>query len=338
MTAHAFAASFGMAYANSAARPAPLAPASPRPYDRLAAIARAYVETIEGWSCRVQDAIRISTLAAELVGLVDHAPQVCLGMGPHIALRSPTLQHGLFAAILGILLGRAIRRDARLQHNVARAALFMNLPSLELQDDLSAPYAVPSDAQRIALWRHPQLAADLLRDTPGADLCWIEAVEQHHESLDGSGYPAALGGDEICIEARILRIADAWCALVAPQRYRRIARTPRVALHWLLSRNRQQFDPELIEALREVNGHYPPGTFVRLANRETAVVVDAPRGAAMPREVVSFLGAHGRLLRDPVRRDTRRARHAIRAITTLGGTTIDPACWSRIWTLPCLAR
>ena len=88
-----------------------------------------------------------------------------------------------------------------------------------------------------------------------------------------------------------------------PDAMRRIARTPRVALHWLLSRNRQQFDPELIEALREVNGHYPPGTFVRLANRETAVVVDAPRGKParlLPRSTdprhqaaIDFAGADG---------------------------------------------
>ncbi|MBS3935555.1 MAG: hypothetical protein KGZ43_05220 [Sulfuritalea sp.] len=332
-TAHAFAASFGMTYANSAARPGRIAPATPRPCDRLAAIAQAYVEVIEGWACKVEDAIRLSTLAADLTGLVDHAPQVCLGMAPHLALHSPSLRHGLSAAVLGIHLCRAVRLDARHQYTVAKAALFMNLAALELQDELTAPRAVPSAAQRITLWRHPQLAADLLRDTPGTDLCWIEAVEQHHESLDGSGYPAALSGDEICLEARILRIADAWCALVAPQRFLRSAMTPRTALHWLLSRSRQLFDPVLLEALRRVNGAWPPGTLVRLANRETAIVVDAPHGTARPRQVVSFLGAHGRLFRDPVRRDTRRSPYAIRDFTTLGAATVKPEHWNRIWEL-----
>jgi len=332
-TALAFAESFGTAYANSAARPAPIEPASPAPCDRLAAIAGGYVEVIEDWSCTVQDVIRLSTLAAELVGLVDRAPQVCLGMGSHLPLHSPSLRHGFSAAILGIHLGRAIQLDASRQHTVAKAAMFMNLPAIELQDDLTAPYAVPSDAQRITLARHPQLAADLLRDSPGADLCWIEAVEQHHESLDGSGYPAALRGNEIGLEARILKIADVWCALVAPQRFHRNPMPPRAAMHWLLSRSRQMFDPTLLEALRHINGAWPPGTLVRLANRETAIVVDAPHGAARPREVVSFLGAHGRLFRDPVRRDTRRAQYAIRDITTLKSVTIQPAYWNRIWEL-----
>ncbi|MFN3884601.1 MAG: HD-GYP domain-containing protein [Rhodocyclaceae bacterium] len=329
----AFAETFGTAYANTVARPVPIAAASPAPFDRLAAIATAYVEVIEHWSCTVADVIRFSTLAAELVGLVERAPAVCLGMAPHLPIDSPSLRHAFSAAVLGIHLGRAIRLDARRQHTVAKAALFMNLPSLELQDELVAPHAVPTDAQRITLARHPKLAADLLRESPGADLIWIEAVEQHHESLDGSGYPAALAGDEICLEARILKVADVWYALVAPQRMLRSAKTPRAALHWLLSRSRQQFDARLLEALRHVTGICPPGTVVRLANRETALVVDMPYGMTLPRRVITILGVHGRLLREPVQRDTHRAQYAIRDITTLKGIAIPPAFWRQLWAL-----
>lgn len=329
----AFATNFGASYANSVARPAPIAAGRTAPYDHLAALAAAYVEVIEHWSCTVQDVIRFSTLAAELVGLVERAPAVCLGMAPHLSFASPSLRHAFSAAVLGIHLGRAIRLDARRQHTVAKAALFMNLPSLDLQDDLVAPHAVPSDAQRITLARHPRLAADLLRETPGADLAWIEAVEQHHEAIDGSGYPAALAGDEICLEARVLKIVDVWYALVTPQRFLRSAKTPRAALHWLLSRSRQQFDAHLLEVLRRVTGSYPPGTVVRLANRETALVVDMPHGMMLPRRVITILGIHGRPLRDPVQRDTRKAHFAIRDITTLKSFQIPTAFWCRLWAM-----
>lgn len=329
----AYAESFGSSYANTIARPAPLTADSSHPVERLYALAAAYVEVIEHWSCSVQDVIRFSTLAAELVGLVERAPAVCHGMAPHLPFASPSLRHAFAAAVVGILLGQAIRLDARRQHTVAKAALFMNLPSLDLQDDLVAPHAVPSEAQRITLARHPKLAADLLRDTPGADLAWIEAVEQHHESLDGSGYPAALAGDEICLEARILKLADVWVALVAPVRLLRSAKTPRAALHGLLSRHRQQFDARLIEALRRVIGRCPPGTVVRLANRETALVVDVPHGMALPRRVIAILGVHGRLLREPVQRDTRRTHYAIREITTLRGIAMPPGFWRQLWAL-----
>lgn len=326
------------AFANSAVRPPPLASASSPPCDRLLAIAAGCVDVIDGWSCSVQDVIRLSTLAAELVGLNDSAPQVCLGMAPHAPIVSPALRHAFFAAIVGVQLARGLRLDAVRQLAVAKAALTMNLSALELHDDLATKEAAPSEPQRITLLRHPLLAADLLLDSPGADLRWIEAVEQHHEALDGSGYPRALRGDEICLEARILKLADAWCALIAPRRRNRGAKSPREAIHWLLSRHRQHFDPRLLDALRRLNGSYPPGTLVRLASRETAIVVDLPHGAAPPRRVIAFLGAHGSLYRDPVRRDTGRSHYAIRGYAPLPSAAIAPAYWSSLWQLARIGR
>ena len=319
----------------------PYAPSRPNPspegVDHLKAIADGYVEVVEGWSCTREDVIRLSTLAAELVRLIDAAPQLCLGMGPHLPLGSPSMRHAFFAAIVGIQMGRGSGVDAAQQLAVAKGAMLMNLASFDLQDDLALPLASPSPAQRITLSRHPQLTASLLLDSPGADPRWVAAVEQHHEALDGSGYPNALYGDEICLEARILKLADVWCALVAPRRHRD-PKSPRESMHWLLSRSRQCLDPELLDTLRRLNGHFPPGTLVRLANRETAIVIDPPHGAAAPRQVISFLGGQRMLYRDPVRRDTRRSMYAIRGYADLPPIEIKSAYWNRIWAMSSTAR
>jgi len=52
-----------------------------------------------------------------------------------------------------------------------------------------------------------------------------EAVRQHHERLDGSGYPRGLKGDEIMIEARIVAVADAVEAMLSPGRSGRPCRS-----------------------------------------------------------------------------------------------------------------
>lgn len=312
-----------------AARPQP---ATAPPCERLKAIADGYVESVEAWACTPQDVARLGAVAADLVRLVHAAPQICLGMGRHLPLSSAAMRHAFFAAIVGLRVAQAIRLDPIRQLAVAKGALIMNLASFDLQDHLAGPQAEPSVAQRIALARHPLLVTALLLETPGADLRWIEAVAQHHESLDGSGYPSALRGEQICLEARILKLADMWCALVAPHRCR-AAKSPREAIHWLLSRSRQCLDPRLFDALRRQTGHFPPGTLVRLANRETALVADCPRGTAAPRQVISFMGAHGKLFRDPVRRDTTRAAYALRGYADRPPPEIKPAYWNRIWEL-----
>lgn len=273
-----------------------------------------------------QDVIRLSTLATELVGLFDEAPQLCLGMAPHLLFQSDALRHAFHVAVLGVHLAHGMQLSADRQLVVAKAAMIMNLTSAEFQDDLAGIKKRLSQAQRINLSRHPILAADLLMASPGVDLRWIEAVEQHHESLDGSGYPYALSGDEISLEARILRLADAWCALVAPRPFR-APKWPQEAFHWLISRSRQCFDGRLIDILRRVSGHYPAGTIVRLANRETAIIVGTARQA------VSFVGTQGSLYRDPVLRDSGRPQSTIRSYTTLPALKISATYWDRVWNL-----
>ncbi|MDA0366267.1 MAG: HD domain-containing protein [Chloroflexi bacterium] len=78
--------------------------------------------------------------------------------------------------------------------------------------------------------RHPGLGGRMLESAPGLDGigAWIEG---HHERPDGRGYPAMLGGAEIALEARILAVADAYCALRADRPFRSaLSRLESVAL------------------------------------------------------------------------------------------------------------
>lgn len=318
-------------------RPPPLPPTVARhttPFDRLRDCGDDFVRIVEAWACTREDVLRVSTLASDLIGLIDTAPQVCLGMAARLPLSSPSMRHAFHAAIVAAQLGRILQLDVVHLLAVVKAALVMNLASFQLQDDLATPWGKPSFGQRITLGRHPQLAADLIANSPGADVRWIEAVEQHHEAMDGSGYPFALAGEQICLEARLLKIADLWCALVSP-RPCRSGKSPREAMHWLLSRSQQCLDPAVFTALRRLSGNYPPGTLVRLANREVAIVTQWPRGNAPPRHVVAILNAQNAPLREPLLRDTGKSAYAVRSYTFLPQVDIKAAFWNRVWAIPC---
>jgi PAS domain S-box-containing protein len=91
---------------------------------------------------------------------------------------------------------------------------------------------------------HPQVGYDILKMV---DFPWpvAEIVFQHHERLDGSGYPQGLSGDEILLEARILAVADVVAAMAYHQPYR-AARGIDKALEEV-SRNRGNlYDPEVV--------------------------------------------------------------------------------------------
>jgi PAS domain S-box-containing protein len=78
----------------------------------------------------------------------------------------------------------------------------------------------------------------------------FEAVTQMNESLDGSGYPLGLKGDEVIFTARVLAVANSFCAMVKPRAYRG-ARSIEEALD-ILAQAGQVYDQRVVAALVEV--------------------------------------------------------------------------------------
>ena len=93
---------------------------------------------------------------------------------------------------------------------------------------------------------HPSVAYDILKKI---DFPWAIAdiVHQHHERLDGSGYPQGLKGDQILLESRILAVADIVEAMISHRPYR-AARSLEEALAELSQHKGELYDPEAAEA------------------------------------------------------------------------------------------
>lgn len=93
---------------------------------------------------------------------------------------------------------------------------------------------------------HPQIGYDILKD---AQCPWPiqDFVLQHHERLDGSGYPNQLRGSELCIEARVLGVADAIEAMTSHRPYRRSLALG-LALDTVTADSATKYDPEVVSA------------------------------------------------------------------------------------------
>jgi HD-GYP domain-containing protein (c-di-GMP phosphodiesterase class II) len=98
---------------------------------------------------------------------------------------------------------------------------------------------------------HPHIGRLLLTQLTNYPGAVIEAVAEHHERLDGSGYPRRLAGDELDLETRILAVCDVYDALVSPRVYR-AAWSPRRALSLLQEEAGTAFDPRCVAALVSV--------------------------------------------------------------------------------------
>jgi putative nucleotidyltransferase with HDIG domain len=97
--------------------------------------------------------------------------------------------------------------------------------------------------------QHPSDGAAMLRALRVPPEVW-GVVAEHHENFDGSGYPNALAGTQISIEARIFAVADTYDAITRDRCYRKGAASA-VARHEIASWSGRQFDPDVVAAFLE---------------------------------------------------------------------------------------
>lgn len=265
--------------------------------------------------------------ATELVSLHQRDTEACLGYASVETLASPALAHSLRVALVALRVADRLDLDAAQRVSLAVAALSMNVAAWDLHDRYSGFSGTLSLEARDKLREHPRAGATWLQQAGVDDPFWLEAVHQHHENVNGTGYPDRLSDREISLGARILRVADVYCAKV--RRNYQPPRSTHVALHALFGRERIHLDRHLTNLLLRQLGLYPPGMLVRLANRETACISRRGQGESAF-YAVSVLDGRERKLEPPQVREIRNRRYAVigTAHRHPGWPEID---WKAVW-------
>ncbi len=220
--------------------------------------------------------------------------------------------HAIHSASLCELVAQSLGIAPERRRALIQAALTRDVGFLELQEELDLQNDPLSPDQQNLVRNHPLESAKLLRRLGVDDPEWLEAVEQHHERLNGSGYPHELTDEKIGTWARLLGIADAYSAMTKPRAYRPALQGP-TALHSLFHTRGSLVDAELTQQFIRVLGMYPPGVLVRLGTRETAVVIRRTSNLKFP-EVRVVADAEGRFLPIYPVRDLSEAGTSIQEI------------------------
>jgi HD-GYP domain-containing protein (c-di-GMP phosphodiesterase class II) len=132
-----------------------------------------------------------------------------------------------------------------------------------------------SKAERSLVDQHAQYGCDMARLVPGlADVA--EIIRQHHERMDGRGYPLGLAGEAIRLESRIVAVCDSWAAMLADRPYH-AALTPAEAGAELVRGKGSQFDPLVVDTLLDLHGRDLLGGLRKLAQPARAIPLQARR-------------------------------------------------------------
>ncbi len=207
--------------------------------------------------------------------------------------------HALLSAVICHLTGPLAGVPEEEMPSLCRAALTMNIGMARLHDALSRHNGPLSAEQAQAVREHPNAGAGLLRRLGVGDAVWLHLVEDHHEDPSGQGYP--VGKTALSVAVQLLRLVDMFVARISPRSGRPGILPQRAARDIYLGADGQP--SALGAAFVKTVGLYIPGSYVRLANDEVAVVVRRGRRANTP--LVFAITRHGMPLGEPVLRDTQ---------------------------------
>lgn len=249
----------------------------------------------------------LEQVATRIGMLVANAPDIAIFEIMQMDPTNYVVAHHLQAAALSALLAQALGWPEAGVHDACRVALTMNIAMLELQTVLSAQAAPVSAAQRHAVDGHGLQGRRILEAMGVLEADWLGAVEQHHPERLGPGRAASP-------LAQLVHHVDVYLARISPRGYR-TAKAPSAAARELLQH--AAMDKGLVSTLIKLVGVYPAGTYVKLANGETAVVVRSGASAHAPC-VCSLVSGAGMPLGEPVVRDTGLPKYAVAAIVAKG--------------------
>ncbi|MGO8868878.1 MAG: HD domain-containing phosphohydrolase [Alphaproteobacteria bacterium] len=161
-----------------------------------------------------------------------------------------TAGHQRQVANLSIEIGRRLGLDNERLEGLYLGALVHDVGKVAVPAELLTKPTALSEAERSIMRSHASIGQNILE---GITLPWPIAamVGQHHEYLDGSGYPLGLRGDEIIEEARIITVADVLEAMSEHRPYRPAGKFE-AALAELANRRGSRLDPVVVDACLEI--------------------------------------------------------------------------------------
>jgi putative nucleotidyltransferase with HDIG domain len=214
-------------------------------------------------------------LAQQIADIIKVDETILVGLASIKDYDEYTFSHSVNVSVLSMLVADRMGLHKSDVAQIGVAALLHDIGKMHVpQSILNKPGALTADEWKI-MKRHAMLGIIELSRVRSlrAIIDPLFVSLQHHLLYNGTGYPDKPGGWEIHPYVHIIVIADIFDAMTTPRIYREYTLTPDRALHYVLHKSGEIFDPLIAKVFIKTMGVYPVGTVVELDTGERAVVV-----------------------------------------------------------------
>jgi HD-GYP domain-containing protein (c-di-GMP phosphodiesterase class II) len=197
------------------------------------------------------------------------------------------LFHPINVSIYAIMTGLSLGYPESNIVDLGLGALLHDIGMVNIDSSIMNNPGALSQQQMDVVKKHPITGFNILRKYQELSTTATHIAYQHHERVDGSGYPRGLRDKEIVEYARITAVVDTFDAVISDHPYRKAYSTTD-GLTVLKGLQNTYFDPEIVDAFISNIAFYPIGSLIRLNDGHIAVVTEANR-FNMTRPVIGIM-------------------------------------------------
>lgn len=187
--------------------------------------------------------------------------------------------HEVGVTALAILLARHSGFSHLAMKELVMAALLHDMGKSKIPAFLHEDNGRLTEFERSTYRRHVELGVELAESM---SLPWsvVRGIAEHHEHVDGSGFPGGLRGEQMSTAGRVLAVVNRYQNLIGPL-HAETGLTPYQALRQMYAQERSHFDPVMLPRFIRIMGVYPPGSLVELSDYRMAIVVGSRPGMSL---------------------------------------------------------
>jgi putative nucleotidyltransferase with HDIG domain len=183
-----------------------------------------------------------------------------------------TFLHCIDTGIMSAFLGLSMKLKENKLKELGIGAILHDIGKTNIDSKIINKNGILSEEEYVEMKKHPIYGVEILKKIVYIPETSIEAVEQHHERVDGNGYPYGLKGNSICKFAKIVSICDMYDAVSNDRSYRKKF-SPNDAYELVLASSGSAFDENIVKKFKEVFSVYPLGCCIRLSNGVEGYVI-----------------------------------------------------------------
>ncbi len=219
----------------------------------------------------------VEEASSELAAALASDRNAMLALGRIRSRDGYTYQHSVNTGVLFMAFARHLQLPETKVHLLGTAGMLHDIGKVFVPDHILTKPAKLTDEEYKRIQTHTVKGGELLRHTDGINPIIVKIAEQHHERVDGTGYPHRLERKNLPLEVQISSIIDVYDALTAIRAYHK-GRPPTEGLAMIMKNAGKAFDNKLTQLFIRCIGVYPPGSLVRLTGDRLAVVVEPREG------------------------------------------------------------